>query len=349
VEKQIITANLILRTPRIEEDLSALKAFDDRNKNHLAKWESTTDLKSDDDYLDRLSSWKNECHEGKSARFFIFTKENPHQFIGICNFTQICHGLFQACYLGYKIDHQYEGKGVMFEALQNCLQYVFEELRLHRVMANYMPINMRSGKLLNRLGFVFEGYAKNYLLINNRWEDHILTALSYEQWKRHRSAEKKLPIAKQTCLKFREACLSDLEAIIALLFDDQLGQMREDISSPLPNSYLEAFAKICSDPNNELIVAEVEQKIVGVMQITYLYHLTFQGSKIAHIEGVRIQKEHRKRGIGKKMFQWAFERIKNHGCQRIQLMSDKRRNEAHQFYEHLGFSATHEGLKLFFQ
>jgi ribosomal-protein-alanine N-acetyltransferase len=70
----------------------------------------------------------------------------------------------------------------MFEALEASIKYVFEELGIHRIMANYMPINARSAKLLYRLGFIIEGYAKNYLLINDQWEDHILTALSIEQW-----------------------------------------------------------------------------------------------------------------------------------------------------------------------
>ena len=70
----------------------------------------------------------------------------------------------------------------MHEALERSIRYVFEELTLHRIMSNYMPVNTRSAKVLERLGFEKEGYAKNYLLINDRWEDHILTALSYERW-----------------------------------------------------------------------------------------------------------------------------------------------------------------------
>jgi ribosomal-protein-alanine N-acetyltransferase len=109
-------------------------------------------------------------------------KESLNKIIGFCHFTQIFLGPFQACYLGYKIDYEYEGKGLMFEALEASIRYVFEDLKLHRIMANYMPINLRSANLLNRLGFKIEGFAKNYLLINNKWEDHVLTALSKEEW-----------------------------------------------------------------------------------------------------------------------------------------------------------------------
>lgn len=96
--------------------------------------------------------------------------------IGMCNLSQIFYGFFQACYLGYKIDKKYEGKGLMLEAVEGVVRFAFETLRLHRIMANYMPSNARSAKLLKKLGFEIEGRAKKYLLINNVWEDHILTS-----------------------------------------------------------------------------------------------------------------------------------------------------------------------------
>lgn len=173
----LTTPNLILNFPR-PEDLSLIDEFELRNANHLQKWE----LINSTNNLQKLNNWIKECEEGKSARFLIKTKEDPTRIVGFCNFTQIFHGSFQACYLGYKIDHEYEGKGLMFEALEIAIKYVFEQLGLHRIMANYMPINERSAKLLHRLNFTIEGYAKNYLLINDNWEDHVLTALTAENY-----------------------------------------------------------------------------------------------------------------------------------------------------------------------
>lgn len=180
----LTTPHLILNAPT-SEDLSAIYDFETRNHNHLRKWESTNPEKNqpiDEEVEKRLQTWIKECDEGKSARFLIRSKNSPYTIIGFCNFTQIFRGSFQACYLGYKIDHEYEGKGLMFEALTAAIRHVFEKLSIHRIMANYMPINDRSAKLLHRLGFTIEGYAKNYLLINGRWEDHVLTALSVEEW-----------------------------------------------------------------------------------------------------------------------------------------------------------------------
>lgn len=70
----------------------------------------------------------------------------------------------------------------MHEALQRTISYVFEELRLHRIHANYIPNNVRSGRLLARLGFAIEGYAKDYLFINDAWRDHVLTSLTNQHF-----------------------------------------------------------------------------------------------------------------------------------------------------------------------
>lgn len=345
VAKQIETARLILRPPTVE-DAASLEDFEARNRAHLAPWESSANELPDRTCHTRLSAWEKECTAETAARFFIFTKSPKDHLIGMCNFTQIFRGAFQACYVGYKIDQAYEGLGMMHEALERAIRYIFEELQLHRIMANYMPINLRSAKLLNRLGFAFEGYAKHYLQINGQWEDHVLTALSLEEWKASQMLEK-ASMAPVDALVIRQASLDDLDSIVWLYFDDDLGNTREIISNAAPvHFYVEAFAKICADPNSEVIVAEFCQKVIGVMQITYLRHLTFQGSLVAHIEGVRIHKEHQNKGFGKRMLKSAIERAKKHGCHRVQLMTDKRRPDAHAFYKQMGFTATHEGMKL---
>lgn len=98
------------------------------------------------------------------------------EVLGVCNYTNIVRGTFQACHLGYALAEKHQGKGLMYEALEAGNRYIFEEMALNRIMANYMPRNERSGRLLERLGFVREGQAKKLLKINGKWEDHILTA-----------------------------------------------------------------------------------------------------------------------------------------------------------------------------
>lgn len=117
-----------------------------------------------------------EHEQGIGTRFFVFEQAGD-AIIGDLSLTNIVRGVFLACHLGYRIDAAFEGKGLMREAVACALQYAFNELGLHRVMANYMPTNARSGALLRRLGFSVEGYARDYLFLNGVWQDHVLTSL----------------------------------------------------------------------------------------------------------------------------------------------------------------------------
>jgi GNAT superfamily N-acetyltransferase len=131
-----------------------------------------------------------------------------------------------------------------------------------------------------------------------------------------------------------------------MLADDKLGAQREDTSQPLNKAYLDAFQSVNSDPNNELVVVESDNQIVGMLQLTFIPYLTHIGSCRCLIEGVRIHRDYRGQGLGTQLFEWAINRAKDKGCNLVQLTSDKQRPDALRFYEHLGFKATHEGLKL---
>ncbi len=145
---------------------------------------------------------------------------------------------------------------------------------------------------------------------------------------------------------FRPATYTDLPEIIDLLANDALGAKREDNRRPLNPRYEKAFAAIDADHNNQLIVVEANQNIIGVVQLTILPNLTYRGASRALIEGVRIHSEFRGQGLGRQIFEWAIEQAKCRGCHLVQLTSDKRRPDAIRFYESLGFKATHEGMKL---
>ena len=148
-------------------------------------------------------------------------------------------------------------------------------------------------------------------------------------------------------LTFRRATHADLATIVALLADDPLGSQREKYVHPLPRSYADAFAAIDSDPKNELIVIEAEhRRVIGVLQLTFIPNITYQGGWRALVEGVRVAAEYRSGGVGEKLFRWAIQRARDRGCHMIQLTSDKARPEAIRFYERLGFVASHEGMKL---
>ncbi len=147
-------------------------------------------------------------------------------------------------------------------------------------------------------------------------------------------------------VEFRKAQKDDVGVIVEMLADDPLGAKRERFESPLPQSYYDAFESIDSDPNNELVLATVDSQIVGVLQLTFIPYLTYQGGWRALIEGVRVASEFRSKGIGREMLQWAISRVRKRGCHVLQLTTDKARPEAIRFYESLGFTASHEGMKL---
>jgi GNAT superfamily N-acetyltransferase len=147
-------------------------------------------------------------------------------------------------------------------------------------------------------------------------------------------------------VQMRPATRHDVPAIVALLADDELGRLRECNSNPLPSSYYEAFELIDGDALNELVVACLDDEVVGVLQLTFLPYLTHQGSLRALIEGVRVARSQRSQGVGQLMFEWAIHRAQERGCRMLQLTTDKARPDALRFYERLGFVASHEGMKL---
>jgi ribosomal-protein-alanine N-acetyltransferase len=173
------TDRLLLRIPE-SSDAAELTDFHTTNRAHLQPWSPTfsSESLSESFWLRRCREWKAEFEAGQGAHAFLFKREEPHRVVGNLSLTQISRGVFQACTLGYALAADAQGQGLMLEAVRGAVVYAFEHLQLHRVMANYMPRNVRSAAVLHRAGFAIEGYARDYLLINGRWEDHVLTAIT---------------------------------------------------------------------------------------------------------------------------------------------------------------------------
>lgn len=180
---EIRTKRLLLRLAT-EQDVSAIVRFQRDNRAFLAPYEParTEEFFTEPYWRAQVGASLREFRERRSLRLFLFLREDERRVIGFANFTNIVRGVFHACYLGYSLAEEAQGKGYMREALQGGIRFVFGELALHRIMANYMPHNRRSGNLLRRLGFVVEGYARDYLMIDGRWEDHVLTSLTNHDW-----------------------------------------------------------------------------------------------------------------------------------------------------------------------
>jgi GNAT superfamily N-acetyltransferase len=144
----------------------------------------------------------------------------------------------------------------------------------------------------------------------------------------------------------RPARREEVPAIVGMLVDDELGGGREALSDPLPKIYYDAFDEMAGDPNNRLLVAAQDGELVGTLQITFIRGLSRKGAKRAQIEAVRVAASHRGKGLGREIFMAAIELSRSEGCSLVQLTTDKKRADAHRFYENLGFVASHEGMKL---
>ncbi|TDD27159.1 GNAT family N-acetyltransferase [Kribbella turkmenica] len=142
----------------------------------------------------------------------------------------------------------------------------------------------------------------------------------------------------------RRATAADVAGIVAMIADDQLGANRESLDDLTP--YLRAFESIDTDPNQALVVAERNDKVIGTLQLTIIPGLSRRGSTRGLIEAVRVAASARGSGLGTTLIEWAIEESRARGCALVQLTSDKTRTDAHRFYERLGFTNSHEGFKL---
>jgi len=147
--------------------------------------------------------------------------------------------------------------------------------------------------------------------------------------------------------RIREADAKDIPAIVAMIANDPLGQLREEVLDPLPQTYIEAFERIMADHNQELVVLEnARGEIRATLQLSFIQYLTYKGGIRAQIEAVRVHEDSRGTGIGRFLLEWAINRSRERGAHMVQLTTDKKRPAALKFYERLGFKPTHEGIKL---
>lgn len=178
MELMLESERLLLSLPEARLASAALD-FHLRNADHLAPWSPPRPAG-----FGTLAFWNEYVEksqiaflQGSAVRLWMREKSGPAQIIGSIGFSQIVRGPFCNGVLGYQIDQTFEGKGLMSEALRRGINYIFDEQKLHRINANYRPENVRSGRLLARLGFHTDGFAPGYLFIDGDWRDHIQTSL----------------------------------------------------------------------------------------------------------------------------------------------------------------------------
>ncbi|HEY3253743.1 MAG TPA: GNAT family N-acetyltransferase [Polyangiaceae bacterium] len=144
----------------------------------------------------------------------------------------------------------------------------------------------------------------------------------------------------------RPALEADLPAIVGLFADDDEAHAPGAYAAPGVGQR-EALAAIEADPNNAVYVAELDGVVLGTFQLTFIRQLSYGGCLVAQIESVHVHSSARGQGIGALMMAFAIEQARRRGALRVQLTSNVRRTRAHEFYERLGFRASHKGMKLY--
>ncbi len=183
--------HVVMLTPRLEirsltpDDSKLMRQFALKNREFLKPFEPSRDESyfTQEFWEANLRDSLNQFKEEKAFRFLFIDRNQGGSVLGSVNFSNLCRGPFQAANLGYSLDQTVQGQGLMNEALSALLHFMFEKCNFHRIMANYLVSNQRSGRLLAKLGFEVEGKAKFYLKINGEWQDHILTSKINNNWK----------------------------------------------------------------------------------------------------------------------------------------------------------------------
>jgi ribosomal-protein-alanine N-acetyltransferase len=175
LEVALRTPRLVVRT-LLDGDAPQLLAYESRNAEHLRPWQPAPPPDFFTlPYWERFVANSRGGPEPTRIRFAAFAEPDP-AIVAIVNLQSIQRGINQTAVLGYSLDARAQGRGLAREAVSAVVDFAFSKLGLHRIEANYQPHNERSGKLLRSLGFVVEGYARDYLFIDGGWRDHVLTS-----------------------------------------------------------------------------------------------------------------------------------------------------------------------------
>ena len=181
---EITGRKVILRPPQYSD----WKAWADerkKNKLYLQPWEplwSINELERSS-FVKRVRMFERLSHNDQAYSFLIFKSDNE-DFIGEVNISNVQRGIIQSCTIGYWIAKDCEGKGMMSESLELVKEFIFNELKLHRIEAACLPHNIPSLKLLLKNGFIKEGTARKLLKINDKWQDHTVLSFILDDFKK---------------------------------------------------------------------------------------------------------------------------------------------------------------------
>lgn len=184
VSHRLTSERLVLRAPRTA-DVAELRRVLRKNHEHLAPWNPLPRPGEDPTTITAVSNLilrqRREWKDGRSYGFYLATKDTPDRLIGRIALNGVMRGAMHGAYLGYWMDAEHLSAGLCTEGIRAVLDFAFGTAELHRIQAAIMPRNVRSLRVIEKLGFRREGYAERYLQIAGTWEDHILYARTREE------------------------------------------------------------------------------------------------------------------------------------------------------------------------
>jgi len=184
---RVETERLVLRPPRTA-DVPEMRRALRLNSVHLRPWSvapaSGEDAASLTSVSRALLRHRREWKQGQAYVLLITPRGDERTVIGRIALGGVLRGAFQNGYLGYWIDAEHQGKGLMTEAVRAATGFALSAAALHRVQAAVMPRNTASQRVLEKAGYRREGLAARYLCIAGNWEDHLIFATTTEDWPR---------------------------------------------------------------------------------------------------------------------------------------------------------------------
>ncbi|MCG6236526.1 ribosomal protein S5-alanine N-acetyltransferase [Vibrio diabolicus] len=177
-----LDGDLLLRTAEIG-DADMIAEYFQANREYLKPFEPKREeaFFSVNGWLQKLIKL-NELHRMGLGYYCLLVRASSGEMLGTISFSNLSRFPFYSCNVGYSLAEKAQGHGYMRRGLTMACDYMFNVQKLHRIQAGYMPHNKRSEAVLEHVGFNREGYAKDYLLINGEWQDHVLTSLINPNW-----------------------------------------------------------------------------------------------------------------------------------------------------------------------
>ncbi|WP_375750057.1 ribosomal protein S5-alanine N-acetyltransferase [Vibrio sp. HN007] len=170
-----------------KDDAKRISEYFRNNRDHLCPWEP---YREEDFYTEY--GWAKklvklcELHLMGLGFYCLIIDKETDKMLGTISFSNITRFPLHNCFVGYSLDEHAQGRGIMRKSLKKACEWVFATQNMHRITASYMPSNLKSAAVLESVGFHEEGFAKDYLLINGKWEDHKITALINKNWQEKR-------------------------------------------------------------------------------------------------------------------------------------------------------------------